>query len=581
MAKHGFSVMILAAGKATRFKSDHSKVLHGLAGRLLGSYVLEAAVAACPEQVYMVVGHEAEEVRKAFESPGVTFIEQKEQLGTGHALMVASSELKRCPSTMLVVLVGDAPLLKSETITALVDGHAKARAAATVLTTRVDNPHGYGRVVRTAGGRVRAIVEEKACTPAQRKTQEINSGIICFTLKDLLKHIGDLSPDNVQEEFLLTDLIEIFNRRKLKVVAHQVDDSREVLGINDRVDLALMTKTIRHRKSETLMREGVTIVDPDCTAIDDTVQVGRDTVIGPGVSLLGSTRIGSACELKGNAVLTDAILHNRVTVRPFCVISGCEVASDAMIGPFAHLRDGALIDEEARIGNFVEVKKTRVGRGSKALHLTYLGDSVLGEKVNIGAGTVTCNYDGEKKHPTTIEEGVFIGSGSMLVAPLRVGRHAYVAAGSTITEDVPSEALAIGRARQVVKEGWTRQKEALKPSLQITVRGLGEVTVIEVDGRLTLGDPISQINDEVKPMLGAGRKKIILNLAKVSYVDSAGMGALVGVLKAAREVGGQLVLSSLTLKVRVLLETADLDRVFEIYPDEASAMLSFDQPKGS
>jgi anti-anti-sigma factor len=229
----------------------------------------------------------------------------------------------------------------------------------------------------------------------------------------------------------------------------------------------------------------------------------------------------------------------------------------------------------------VEVKKTRVGRGSKALHLTYLGDSVLGEKVNIGAGTVTCNYDGEKKHPTTIEEGVFIGSGSMLVAPLRVGRHAYVAAGSTITEDVPAEALAIGRARQVVKEGWTRQKEALKPSLQVTVHGFGEVTVFDVDGRLTLGDPISQLNDEVRPMLGAGRKKIILNLAKVSYVDSAGMGALVGILKAAREVGGQLKLSSLTLKVRVLLETADLDRVFEIYPDEASAMLSFDQPQGS
>lgn len=581
MAKQGFSVLILAAGKATRFKSEHSKMLHRLAGRPLGAYVLETAMSLAPEHVYMVVGHEAEEVRKTLERPGLTFIEQPEQLGTGHALMVARSQLERCPSATLVVLVADAPLLEAPTVQGLVDTHRKARAAATVLTTRLENPHGYGRVVCAQGGRVRAIVEEKVCTPEQRKISEINSGIICFSLPDLLKHLEALSAQNAQKEYLLTDLIAIFSRHKLKVGAYQVADSQQVLGVNDRVELARMEKTLRRRKAEALMREGVTIVDPGHTYIDARVEVGRDTVIEPNVSLLGSTRIGEACHLGGNAVLTDTILHNRVTVRPFCVISGCEIADDAVLGPFAHLRDGALIEQEARIGNFVEVKKTRVGRGAKALHLTYLGDAVLGEKVNVGAGTVTCNYDGEKKHPTTIEEGVFIGSGSMLIAPLRVGRHSYVAAGSTITEDVPPESLALARARQVNKEGWTRQREAAKPSLHVTVRGLGEVTVFDIGGRLTLGESISQLSEEVRPMIEAGRRKIILNLAHMTYIDSAGMGALVGVLKATREADGQLRLCRLPLKVRVLFETADLDRVFDIHPDEASALASFDQPQGS
>jgi len=578
MAKNGFSVLILAAGKATRFKSEHSKVLHRLAGRPLGAYVLETARAAGPERIYMVVGHEAEEVRAAFGSTEVTFIEQREQLGTGHALKVASGELRHCPSSTLVVLVGDAPLLKAATVRGLVEAQQKARAAATVLTAQLEDPRGYGRIVRGAGGRVRAIVEEKVCTPAQRKIREINSGIICFSLPHLLKHVEKLSADNAQEEFLLTDLIGIFNRQKLKVTAFSSAEAREVLGVNDRGELAQLEKVLRRRIAETLMREGVTIVDPETTSIDATVTVGRDTVIEPGVSLSGATRIGQGCTLKSHSVLSDAILHDRVTIRPFSVISSCEIASDAVIGPFAHLRDGAMIDEEARIGNFVEVKKTRVGRGAKALHLTYLGDAILGEKVNVGAGTVTCNYDGERKNPTTIEEGVFIGSGSMLVAPLRIGRHSYIAAGSTITEDVPPEALALGRARQINKEGWTRQQEAVKPTVTVAVRGSGEITVFEISGRLTLGDPVTELNEEIRPMIDAGRRKIVLNLPNLVYVDSAGMGALVGILKAVREVGGMLRLSGLTTKVRVLLETAALDRVFEIYPDEASALLSFEPP---
>lgn len=577
MTKKGFSVLILAAGKATRFKSDHSKMLHLLAGRPLGAYTLDTALAVAPERAYMVVGHDAEEVRKTFARPEVTFIEQGEQLGTGHALQVAKSELEQCPSATLVVLVGDAPLLKSETLEALISAHAKG-GAATVLTTRVENPHGYGRVVRAAGARVRAIVEEKICTPKQRQIQEISCGIFCFSRKELLKHLDELSAENAQKEYLLTDLVEIFNRHKLKVIAYRVDDAREVLGVNDRVELAAMEKTLRLRKAEALMREGVTIVDPQTTYIDPGVEAGRDTVIEPGASLLGATRVGQGCVIRSWSSLTDAILHDQVNVRQCCVISGSEVASGAILGPFAHLRDGAIIDEGARVGNYVEVKKSRVGKGSKALHLTYLGDSTLGEKVNIGAGTVTCNYDGETKHPTTIEDGVFIGSGSMLIAPVRIGRSSYVAAGSTITEDVPAEALAIGRARQMNKEGWTRSRETARPSINVIVRGFGDVTVFDIGGRLTLGEPVAQLGQEVRPMIEAGRNKLVLNLTRVTYVDSAGMGALVGILKATREAGGQLKLSGLPLKVRVLLETADLNRVFDIHPDEASALASFDQP---
>jgi bifunctional UDP-N-acetylglucosamine pyrophosphorylase/glucosamine-1-phosphate N-acetyltransferase len=577
MAKKGFSVLILAAGKATRFKSDHSKMLHRLVGRPLGAYVLEAALAAAPEQTYMLIGHEAEEVQKTFARPEVTFIEQKEQLGTGHALMIAASELRLCPSRTLVVLVGDAPLLKSQTIEALVEAHEKSGAAATVLTTKVDDPRGYGRIVRT-GGRVRAIVEERVCSPAQRKIREINSGIICFSRRELLRYLESLSRSNAQKEYLLTDLVEIFHRHKLKVAAFMVADSEEVLGVNDRLELAQMEKTLRLRKAEALMREGVTIVDPHCTYIDAGVEVGRDSVIEPGVSLLGTTRLGSGCTVRSGSTLTDTVLHDGVTVRQCCVVNNCEVASGAVLGPFAHLRDGSVIDEDARIGNFVEVKKSRVGRGSKALHLTYLGDSSLGAKVNIGAGTVTCNYDGETKNPTTIEDGVFVGSGSMLVAPVRIGKSSYVAAGSTITEDVPAEALALARARQVNKEGWGRTRQTIKPSLNVVVRGFGEITVFDIGGRLTLGDPVGHLQEEVRPMIDAGRSKIILNLSKLTYVDSAGMGALVGILKAAREAGGQVKLCGLALKVRVLLETADLDKVFDIHPDEASALISFDLP---
>ncbi len=574
-----FSVLILAAGKATRFKSEHPKALHRLAGRPLGEYALRTALAAKPDRTYMVIGHEAEEVRKAFGRPEVTFIEQKEQLGTGHALIIARSELERCPSPTLVVLVGDAPLLRAETLRGLIDAHWKTRAAATVLTTRVTNPTGYGRIVRSsrgkAGGDVLAIVEEKACTPAQRKIQEINSGILCFARSTLLDYLDGLSAENAQKEYLLTDLIEIFRRHRAKVAAFSVADPLEVLGVNDRVELAQIEKVLRLRKAEALMREGVTVVNPEATSIDADVEVDRDTIIELGVSLLGSTRVGRACTLRPYSTIADSVLGDRVTVRPCSVITGCQIASDVVLGPFAHLRDGTVIEPGGRIGNFVEVKKSRIGRGSKAYHLTYLGDATLGENVNVGAGTVTCNYDGERKNPTVVEDDCFIGSGTMLVAPVRVGKGSTIAAGSTITEDVPPESLALGRARQVIKDGWVRPRAKTAPLVSIAVHEAGSVTVLKVAGRLTFGQPASELRQKIQQTLEAGRKQILVNLADAVYVDSAGMGELVGAMEALRSSGGQLKLSSIPEKVLRLFEAANLHRVFEIHPHEAAALASF------
>ncbi len=581
MADQGFSVLILAAGKATRFKSEHSKMLHRLAGRPLGEYILRTASAIQPARTYMVIGHEAAEVRKAFLRPNLHFIEQEEQRGTGHALIVSRKVIEACPSAHLLALVGDAPLLRPETLRELLSVHNLSHAAATVLTTHVENPRGYGRVIRLGAvktGRVRAIVEEKVATPAQRKIHEISSGIICFTRHKLLQYLGKLSDDNAQKEYLLTDLIQIFNARKEKVMAFPVEDWREVLGVNDRVELAGMERLLRRRKAESLARDGVTVVDLDATYFDADVTVGRDTVIEPGVSLLGQTRVGAACTLRPHSVITDSIFGDRVIVRPNCVITSCDVGSDVTLGPFAHLRDGTVIEQEARIGNFVEVKKSRVGAGSKASHLTYLGDATLGAKVNIGAGTVTCNYDGEKKNPTIIEDGTFIGSGSMLVAPVNIGKGSYVAAGSTITENVPPESLAIGRAPQVNKEGWVKARKQAKLATTAETRQVGRVAVIDVAGRVTLGDSAKDLGKRIQQAIDSGSLQVLVNLAKVTYIDSSGLGELMGGFSKLSRVGGHLKLTGVAKEVSYLFHVANLDRVLEIFPDEAAALESFNNP---
>ncbi len=458
MGQTGFSILILGGGKATRFKSAYPKLLHALAGRLLGEYVLRAAVDSGAERVYMIIGYQAEEMRKAFARPGLEFIEQQEQLGTGHALIVARPELNRCPSGVVVALVGDVPLLQPETLSALVATHRKERAACTILTMRLDNPTGYGRIVRGAGKRVRAIVEEKVASAAQKKIREVSTGILCFSRQPLLAHLGELSRENAQKEYLLTDLIAIFHRHRLKVAAYE-SPAGEAWGINDRAQLAEVGKTLRLRKVRGLMKDGVTITDPDATYIDEDVVIGPDTVIEPGVSLRGRTSLGSGCRVGPYSTITDSNLADSVTVRQSCVITKCEIGEGVTIGPFAHLREGTVLEPAARIGNFVEVKKSTIGRGTKAQHLTYLGDATVGAHANIGAGTITCNYDGEKKNPTTIEDEVFIGSGNMLVAPLRIGKGSYTAAGSTITEDVPPASLAIGRGRQINKPGWAGERK--------------------------------------------------------------------------------------------------------------------------
>ena len=614
-AEPGFSVLLLAAGKATRFKSEHSKVLHRLAGKPLGEYVLRAALEARPERAYMVIGHEAPEVRKTFERPGLTFIEQTQQLGTGHALLVARRELEQCPSATLAVLVGDAPLLRPETLRALVEAHGKARAAATVLSTYLDDPRGYGRVVRLGaersergqdGGRVRAIVEDRLCTVAQRKIREVNSGILCFARIKLLEHLDELSNQNAQKEYLLTDLVEVFQRAGEKVLAFPVEDSLEVLGVNDRVELARVEKILRLRKAEALMRDGVTIVNPEATYIDEEVEVGSDTIIEPGVSLLGETRVGRACVLGAGSTIAGSALGDRVSVRHHSLVTGSRVASDASVGPFAHLRDGAVIDQGARIGNFVEVKKSRVGRGSKALHLTYLGDATLEDRVNIGAGTVTCNYDGVSKYPTIIEEGVFVGSGSMLVAPLRIGKGSYVAAGSTITEDVPPESLALGRARQTNKEGWARERAAGgseaaaagrprsstadataqggKPSIKplrktgdVAVRQNGSVTVIELMAELTKSGVAKELAQSIRQAAESHHKQLVVNFSHATSLDSGATGELVAAVQAVQRHGGHVKLSDLSQEAYQTLEAANLHHFFEIHPNEADAIASFGQ----
>jgi bifunctional UDP-N-acetylglucosamine pyrophosphorylase/glucosamine-1-phosphate N-acetyltransferase len=458
MRQEGFSIVILGAGKATRFKSAYPKLLHPLAGRLMGEYVLRTAAAAGAERIYLIIGYQPEAMRKAFAREGLEFIEQTEQLGTGHALMVARPQLEACSSGVVVVMVGDVPTLHPETLKALVATHLEECAACTVLSMVAQDPAGYGRVVRAGGKRVGAIVEEKVATATQKQIHEVNTGILCFSRAALLAHLGELSRNNAQQEYLLTDLVEIFNQNGLAVAVFQAPVG-EAVGINDRAQLAEAGKMLRLRRALHWMREGVTVTAPELTYIDEEVIIGCDTVIEPGVSLRGKTQVGSGCRLEPYSTITDSQLGDRVTVRQSCVITNSKVSSGVALGPFAHLREGAVIEDGARIGNFVEVKRSTVGAGTKAQHLTYLGDATIGARSNIGAGTITCNYDGKKKNPTTIGDDVFIGSGNMLVAPVSVGSGSYTAAGSTITKDVPPESLAIERGQQVNKEGWAAQRK--------------------------------------------------------------------------------------------------------------------------
>jgi bifunctional UDP-N-acetylglucosamine pyrophosphorylase/glucosamine-1-phosphate N-acetyltransferase len=454
------AVAIMAAGKGTRLKSQLPKVLHEVGGKPLLAHVIAAATKVVPpNDVFAIIGHEADRVRTAVANTGVNFILQTEQRGTGHALMVAKDALSAYDH--VIVLSGDAPQITPQTIASLLNFHLDEQAAMTLLSADLDHPTGYGRVIRKgASSEVQAIVEEKSATPAQKEIREINAGFYVFATPQLFSHITKLSTANPHAEYYLTDMAEVLRQARQRVVVWKTDYPGEVLGANTRAELSYIDYQMRMRKCHELMAEGVSIFFPATCVIDNDVRIAPDTVIEPFVQILGQSRIGPACRIRSYSVISNSEIGAGVLVRPGCILDEARIGPGAILGPYSHLRPGSDIGEGAHVGNFVETKKIKLGKGSKANHLTYLGDAEIGAGVNIGAGTITCNYDGVNKHKTVIEDEAFIGSDSTLVAPVRIGKGAYVGAASCITRDVPEDALAIGRGQQVVKEGWAREKRA-------------------------------------------------------------------------------------------------------------------------
>src|SRR5260221_7703662 len=452
------AIAIMAAGKGTRLKSKHPKVLHEVGGKPLLAHVIAAASrVVAPGNIFAIIGHEADRVRDAVRGTGIHFVRQEPQRGTGHAVMCAAPSLAAYDH--VIVLSGDAPLINPETIARLLEFHLQKKSAMTILSAKLPDPTGYGRVIRKGkSDEVQAIVEEKSCTAAQRKIQEINSGFYAFAVRPLFENIERLTTDNAHAEYYLTDMAAVLRKAKKRVSVIATANPSEILGSNTRAEMVALDRTLRREKADKLMAEGVTIFYPDTVVIDSDVEIGADTVIEPFVQLLGLTRIGADCRIRSYSVIQDSQLEDGVLVRPGCILDQARVAKSALRGPYSHLRPGSDIGEGAHVGNFVETKKAKLGRGSKANHLTYLGDAEIGDGVNIGAGTITCNYDGVNKHTTVIEDGVFVGSDSTLVAPVKLGKGSYVAAASCITGDVPDDALALGRSRQIVKEGWAKQK---------------------------------------------------------------------------------------------------------------------------
>jgi len=452
------TVAILAAGLGTRMKSRKAKVLHQAGGKTLIEHTVETALElAPPERVFVVVGHQSDEVQKTIAGRGAGVIHQKEQRGTGHALMIGRNSLAQLGG-LLVVYYGDCPLIPASVLQAMVESQKKSQAAATIVTADLDDPTGYGRVIRDAAGHVHAVVEQRAGTPEQLAIREANVGIYCFRADLFWKHVDELQPNNPAREYYLTDMVEVLIRAGHSIDAFRAHNPSQLLGINNRIELAAADRAFRERKVRELMLAGVTVRNPETVTVDDAVSVGIDTVIEPFAQILGHTVIGEGCHIGACAIVRDSLLADGVEVGPFTSIGSSRVGAGAQVGPYARLRMDNDVAPGVHIGNFVELKKTRIGSGSKAMHLAYLGDSTIGEDVNVGAGTITCNFDGRKKHQTKIGSHSFVGSNSTLVAPLEIGEGAYLAAGSVITDPVPSDALALGRVRQVIKAGWARKR---------------------------------------------------------------------------------------------------------------------------
>ena len=455
------AVVIMAAGKGTRLKSRRPKVLHEIGGRpLLAHVIATASRLVAPADIFAVVGHQAERVRQTVKDTGIGFVEQAEQLGTGHAIQCARQAIAGYDS--LLVLSGDVPLIRPETLELLMSVHRDEHAAMTILTALPQDPTDYGRVLRKAAGsaEVEAIVEQKSLQPGQESVREINSGIYAFQTAPLLQHLDQLTTENAHGEIYLTKMAGLLRASGERVVAVPAPDTAEVLGANTIADLVALDATLRAATARRLMAAGVTIFHPDTCVIDAEVEVEPDTIIEPFVQLRGRTKIGSECHIRSYSVIENCTLGSDVLVRQSCVLAESTVEDGARIGPFAHLRPGSEIGPEVHIGNFVETKKSKLGRGVKASHLTYLGDAVVGADTNVGAGVITCNFDGVHKHTTHIGKGVFVGSDSTLVAPVTIEDGAYIGAGSCITSPVPAGALAVARAHQVNKEGWVAKRRA-------------------------------------------------------------------------------------------------------------------------
>jgi bifunctional UDP-N-acetylglucosamine pyrophosphorylase / glucosamine-1-phosphate N-acetyltransferase len=449
-------VVILAAGKGTRMKSAVPKVLHRVAGVPMIEHVLATARTLQPRSITIVVGHQGDTLQEALSThPNLVVVVQEPQLGTAHALLTTETALRQATGTVLL-LSGDVPLLSSDTLKALVARHETAHAAVSVVTALVDEPTGYGRIIRS-GQQIARIVEERDASPAERAIREINAGIYAFRLDGLFEALRNIVAANAQQEYYLPDIVALCRARGLPVETI-VTNADETRGINSRGELAAVSRIVRQRKNSELMAAGVTIEDPATTYVDPEVEIGIDTIIHPGVSLEGKTTIGAGCEIHSGVRIVNSRVGDRVTVLNHCLINNSTLANDSRVGPFAHLRTDVALGERAKVGNFVELKKTALGPGSKSMHLTYLGDATIGAGVNVGAGTITCNYDGTTKNQTTIEDGAFIGSDTQLIAPVTVGKGAYVGSGTTIREDVPAGALAVSAGKQRNFEGWVDKR---------------------------------------------------------------------------------------------------------------------------
>jgi len=453
----GFSVIILAAGKGTRFKSDRIKVLHTLMGRPMLQLVVDSVRGLKPNKIFVVVGYQKDEVKQQPLAEDLEFIIQKEQLGTAHAVLAAKTILKDSEDGDVLIINGDLPLIQTKTLKPLLMKHRTQGNALTFMTTDLDDPTGFGRVV-DVGENDFHIIEEKDATPVQRRIKEINVGIYLFGIKDLFKALPKVTNQNKKGEYYLTDLIAILSRDKKKVGKYRTAQTDEIVGVNDRYELARAAEALRLRKIKSLADRGVTVLDPSGTWIDLDVKVGRDTTIYPSVFIEGDSVIGTHCTIYPHVHISHSKIGRGVKILASTVIENSLIKDEAQVGPFTHLRPKTVILKGARVGNFVEMKNTVFGRFSKAGHLSYLGDTEVQDSVNIGAGTITCNYDGVKKNRTLIESGAFIGSGVELVAPVKIGKKAYVGAGSTITKNVSSESLAVSRSRQIEKKGWAKRK---------------------------------------------------------------------------------------------------------------------------